>query len=559
MNQKRVQFFSAGAVTPPTPVDVESITLSESSLELVEGQKSAKLTVTYAPANANQGKSVTWASSDEAVATVADGVVTAVAVGTATITATTPNGKSASCAVTVKEKPAPSGNLATSLAVGDVVVMINSDASKEFNGISGTYGAAEDYSGDPAGLHPLTIVAGSADGSIAFQDGDAYLAWTSGNSLTTASEVDASSSWVVTFESNDATIANVGTPERILSYNAGSPRFACYGNMNQKRVQFFSAGAVTPVAKITANPASVSFNVTLEDNIAQAEQAVEIKAQNIANEISISIQGAPEITVEPNQLAKDGGIITVKLNASEEGEYSSKITLSAKNDEGADVVATIEVSAKVKEKATPVTGEGFIKVTEALNDWSGTYLIVYEEGSLAFNGAGTDAGDEVKLDAANNYIEVTITGGAIAANEDTKSASFTIAKMDGGYSIKAANGNFIGQTADQNGLTEKAEAIPNTISLDDEGSALIAGAAGAVLRFNTASNQMRFRYYKAASYANQKAIHLFKLKADATALENVEPAELDLNTPMYNIVGQRVDASYQGIIIQKGHKFLIVR
>ena len=378
MNQKRVQFFSAGAVTPPTPVDVESITLSESSLELVEGQKSAKLTVTYAPANANQGKSVTWASSDEAVATVADGVVTAVAVGTATITATTPNGKSASCAVTVKEKPAPSGNLATSLAVGDVVVMINSDASKEFNGISGTYGAAEDYSGDPAGLHPLTIVAGSADGSIAFQDGDAYLAWTSGNSLTTASEVDASSSWVVTFESNDATIANVGTPERILSYNAGSPRFACYGNMNQKRVQFFSAGAVTPVAKITANPASVSFNVTLEDNIAQAEQAVEIKAQNIANEISISIQGAPEITVEPNQLAKDGGIITVKLNASEEGEYSSKITLSAKNDEGADVVATIEVSAKVKEKATPVTGEGFIKVTEALNDWSGTYLIVYE-------------------------------------------------------------------------------------------------------------------------------------------------------------------------------------
>ena len=45
----------------------------------------------------------------------------------------------------------------------------------------------------------------------------------------------------------------------------------------------------------------------------------------------------------------------------------------------------------------------------------------------------------------------------------------------------------------------------------------------------------------------------------ATALENVAPAELDLNAPMYNVVGQRVDASYQGIVIQNGQKYLIVR
>jgi len=47
---------------------------------------------------------VTWTSSDETVATVADGVVTALAAGTATITVTTTDGaKTATCTVTVAE------------------------------------------------------------------------------------------------------------------------------------------------------------------------------------------------------------------------------------------------------------------------------------------------------------------------------------------------------------------------------------------------------------------------------------------------------------------------
>ena len=56
---------------------------------------------TVLPAEATD-KSVTWSSSNEAVATVTDGVVTAVAAGTATITVTTTDGaKTATCAVTV--------------------------------------------------------------------------------------------------------------------------------------------------------------------------------------------------------------------------------------------------------------------------------------------------------------------------------------------------------------------------------------------------------------------------------------------------------------------------
>lgn len=85
---------------PSTNVPVTGVTLNQTELPLGVGSSST-LTATVAPDNATN-KAVTWSTSDEAVATVADGVVTAVAEGTATITATTVDGGfTASCAVTV--------------------------------------------------------------------------------------------------------------------------------------------------------------------------------------------------------------------------------------------------------------------------------------------------------------------------------------------------------------------------------------------------------------------------------------------------------------------------
>lgn len=47
---------------------------------------------------------------------------------------------------------------------------------------------------------------------------------------------------------------------------------------------------------------------------------------------------------------------------------------------------------------------------------------------------------------------------------------------------------------------------------------------------------------------------------EAMAIVNVEDAsKLDLSAPMYNVLGQQVDHTYQGIIIQNGHKYLIVK
>lgn len=92
-------------VTPRT-ISVESITLNKTQLSLVKGATET-LTATVLPTTATD-KTVIWESGDTAVATVKDGIVTAVAAGNATITAKAGE-KTATCAVTVTN-PSNSGS-----------------------------------------------------------------------------------------------------------------------------------------------------------------------------------------------------------------------------------------------------------------------------------------------------------------------------------------------------------------------------------------------------------------------------------------------------------------
>ena len=86
-------------IVPGTDVPVGELKLDISSLELQPGQ-SQQLTATVLPKDATD-KTVTWKSSAEAVATVKDGLVTAVAAGEAVITAKAGE-KEAICKVIVK-------------------------------------------------------------------------------------------------------------------------------------------------------------------------------------------------------------------------------------------------------------------------------------------------------------------------------------------------------------------------------------------------------------------------------------------------------------------------
>ncbi len=97
---KTVNGLTSNCTVTVNPIAVTGVSLNKNSLSFTGTGSSQTLTATVSPSNATN-KTLTWSSSNTSVATVSNGVVKAVGFGTATITAKSNNGKTASCSVTV--------------------------------------------------------------------------------------------------------------------------------------------------------------------------------------------------------------------------------------------------------------------------------------------------------------------------------------------------------------------------------------------------------------------------------------------------------------------------
>lgn len=105
----KVEYCITIADVPATKIALDATTWT------AEQYKSTQLTATLTPADATT--EVVWISSDENVATVVNGNVTAVGVGSATITATAGEGVKATCAVTVTDPTILTCDSAAALAL----------------------------------------------------------------------------------------------------------------------------------------------------------------------------------------------------------------------------------------------------------------------------------------------------------------------------------------------------------------------------------------------------------------------------------------------------------
>ena len=212
----------------------------------------------------------------------------------------------------------------------------------------------------------------------------------------------------------------------------------------------------------------------------------------------------------------------------------------------------------------------FEKVTTAPADWSGQYLIVYENSATeayVFNGQ----------DAANGYVSASIADGKIESTELDNYVA-TIAPMTGGYSVKIAE-KYYGGKSGSNSLEIGTTAVLNTLSMKADTVLLTSNTS--VMRFNKAKDQKRFRYFKAASYAIQSGICLYKATTAvedpvveeisvSKALELIDAladngvtvdnyilsgvvSELDLSTEFGNATFTLTDASGSGILIYRAY------
>ena len=119
----------AGNVTDTVEIEVvvpiESFEINKEETTIVKG-KTETLSTTINPSDTSEDTKITWESSNTNIATVdANGKVTAVEGGTATITGTLANGMSVTCTVTVKIIPVESINIT------DDEIKINKNDNKE--------------------------------------------------------------------------------------------------------------------------------------------------------------------------------------------------------------------------------------------------------------------------------------------------------------------------------------------------------------------------------------------------------------------------------------------
>lgn len=127
-------YVPAAPPAAPSTISVTSISISQTTISLTAGA-SASLSATISPSNATN-KTITWASSNNSVASVSGGKVTAHTAGTAQISASSHNGLKAVCTVQVKEKQhsTPSSNV--SLSVTEKTIKRGQSLTITLNGAS---------------------------------------------------------------------------------------------------------------------------------------------------------------------------------------------------------------------------------------------------------------------------------------------------------------------------------------------------------------------------------------------------------------------------------------
>ena len=211
---------------------------------------------------------ISFESDNESVATVSDaGVITGIAAGSAKITATWTaiadkyNVGSKEFDVTVVE--ATVYNKVTSitqLVAGNEYIIVapnnnmamGAQSSSIRTNVSVTITSNQVTITDEA-VAVLTL--GGSYGAWTFlaSDNNKYLALTSSSNALHASD-DATANgakWTIT---NDFQLTNVEYDTRVLKYNSGSPRFACYTSGQQTAVLFVKAGS----AEVTTVPVTIT-------------------------------------------------------------------------------------------------------------------------------------------------------------------------------------------------------------------------------------------------------------------------------------------------------------
>ena len=162
----------------------------------------------------------------------------------------------------------------------------------------------------------------------------------------------------------------------------------------------------------------------------------------------------------------------------------------------------------------------FEKVTAEPADWSGEYLLVYENSA-------TEAYVWTGVDAVSNYKTAIITAGAI---EVADAVTIKIAAMEGGYSVLVnggtKDGTYIYGTSEKNTINFGTNPTLNTLAYDADH---VVMTSGEIMAFNKTSGQTRFRYFKSTTISGNTNMYIYPQLYEKVAGAEVPATAIALN------------------------------
>ena len=432
-----------GSYTATVTVTVKgkSVAVSGVSLDIVEVTikegDSVTLTATVKPDDAAD-KSVSWSSSDDAVASVADGVVTGVKAGSATITVkTNDGGKTATCAVTVEAK---------AVAV-ESVSLDKSELSLEV-GEEATLTATV----SPADATDKEVSWSSSDPSVAtVDDSGKVVAKAPGTTAVTVTTKDGakSASCAVTVKAKGVAVESVSLDKSELTLIVGEDATLTAtvkpDGATDKSVSWSSdkeaVATVDEGGKVSAKAeGEATITVTTKDGGKTATCKVTVKAAEVKvtgiklDKSSITIGVGEEITLTPTIEPDDATDKTVTWQSNDASvaavDETGKVTGKAAGS--ATIIATTKdggfkatCSVKVTDAGVSVTGVSLNESEIVMEVGDGAKLWETVTPSTAANKKVTWSSDKPEVADVddNGNVEAKAVGEAV----------ITVTTQDGGF------------------------------------------------------------------------------------------------------------------------------
>ena len=358
---------------PEKDVPVSSVSLNKSSLELTVGE-TTRLSAIVSPADATD-KTVSWNSSNSSVATVSNsGEVKAVAVGSASITASA-GGKSATCAVTVVN---PTVNVSS----------VTLDKERLDLTVGGTAKLTATVS--PADATDKTVTWESSDSSVATVDSDGNVkALKGGTSTVTAKAGGKSASALVDVMDIDPTEVEVGAEGGDIKVTVIADR-KCHVSSTPDWVKQKSLSGNVYTFTAEANPETTE------------RSGVIVICDEVGTCLSCNVKqaGKDVFEISPTEVSMESGGGTFEVTVTATRSYHISSTPDwVKQKSLKDNVYTFEV------EANPGTTErsGVVVICDDL----GTCLpcTVKQAGKDVFEISPT----EVSMESGGGTFEVTVT------------------------------------------------------------------------------------------------------------------------------------------------------